>query len=248
MAHPRCDMGRRHHWPGQSRGAHLESRLLFTLSLPNQAIVLFGLIHLVNSFFWTPDHDALRREAAQQSRIEHLEWLVPTSDDQAAPTSACTAARARLKWAARRAASFCNRYFRRRARRTSGVDGDVEAGLVVDESHVDAQDLFHRAQRGLVSLSERPVFALNRQHVITLWEGIDVPCTGPLWQESAEGIERVDRASSARHDDTPDSNRPAGSILVGSHVRQVRARAQLLISPRACCSDGARLALKVSAF
>ena len=50
-------MGRRHHWPGQSRGAHLESRLLFMLSLPNQAIVLFGLIHLVNSFFWTPDHD-----------------------------------------------------------------------------------------------------------------------------------------------------------------------------------------------
>ena len=58
-------MGRRHHWPGQSRGAHLESRLLFTLSLPNQAIVLFGLIHLVNSFFWTPDHDALRREVPQ---------------------------------------------------------------------------------------------------------------------------------------------------------------------------------------
>ena len=230
MAHPRRCMGRCHHSSGESRHTRTSpvALVIHTLS-PNQAIVLFGLIHLVNSFFWTPDHDTLRREAAQQYRIEHLEWLVPTSDDQAAPTSAYATARACSEWIARGVASFCERYCRRWARWAAEMDSDSEAGLVMDEfeDSVDAQDLLHRAQRGLVSLCERPVFALNRQHVITLWEGLDVPCTGPPWQESAEGIERVDRAASARQDDMAESDRPAGSILVGSHIHQVLTASHL---------------------
>ena len=135
-----------------------------------------------------------------------------------------------IRWSAARATSQSN------VNGNNIIGSIVRAASSAATSSVAASSLLSEvrsstssctSERGLVSLCERPVFALNRQHVITLWEGLDVPCTGPPWQESADGIERVDRAASARQDDMAESDRPAGSILVGSHIHQVLTASHL---------------------